>query len=148
MSLRRFAVLALAAGSIAGCGEGGGSPSTTSTGATGRGATDLAVTLDADGEGGDPPLQESVSCPGPDEEACEAVAGMPDDAAAQVPPQTACTEIYGGPDTLVIQGKLDGESVDARLVRTNGCEIERFDRFVPLLKALFAAYEPGSAIRG
>jgi hypothetical protein len=134
---------------MAGCGEGGGGDSTTTTTSSATpdpGATELIITLDPDGKGGKPPVQEAVSCPGPDKPACEAIAALPPDATAEVPPDTACTEIYGGPDTLVVQGTINGEPVDARMNRGNGCEIERFDPFVPLLKALFGGYEPGQAL--
>ena len=63
-------------------------------------------------------------------------------------PGPACTEIYGGPDTLSIKGTIDGEPVDATFTRANGCEIERFDRFAELLKELFPDYRPGAAITG
>ena len=135
---------------MAGCGEGGaGGDSTTTTTSTatgGTGATDLIVTLDADGKGGKPPVQEAVSCPGPDKPACEAIAALPPDPAAEVPANAACTQIYGGPDTLSLQGQINGELVDAELNRGNGCEIERFDRFVTMLQALYPDYEPGAAL--
>ena len=61
---------------------------------------------------------------------------------------TACTEIYGGPDTLSIsRARSTSELVDATFTRDNGCEIERFDRFAELLKALFPDYKPGGAQR-
>jgi hypothetical protein len=106
------------------------------------------ITLDPDGKGGERTLEEIVTCPGGDADACDAIAALPADPAAPVPPQTACTEIYGGPDTLALQGRINGEPVDARLNRGNGCEIDRFERFTPLLNVLFPDYEPGSAIRG
>ena len=59
-------------------------------------------------------------------------------------PDTACTEIFGGPDTLSLEGTIEGEDVDVDLTRANGCEIERFDAAVPLLQALFPDYEPGA----
>ena len=60
--------------------------------------------------------------------------------------QTPCTEIFGGPDIATIQGTLRGEPVEAELTRANGCEIERFDRFTPMLRELFPGYRPGSAL--
>jgi hypothetical protein len=45
-----------------------------------------------------------------------------------VPANTACTQIYGGPATARVRGRLPGGPVDARFELTNGCEIERWDR--------------------
>ena len=146
-ALKLIAALALAAGLIAGCGEGG--DSTTASGTTAPPAasgTELVVTLDADGKGGKPPQQRVVSCPGSGREVCDAIAGLPANATSQTPPNSPCTQIYGGPDTLVVQGRLNGDPVNARLSRSDGCEIERFDRFVPMLKALYPDYEPGAAL--
>ena len=88
----------------------------------------------------------SLSCPGGGGPACDAVAALPPNPAADVPANAACTEIYGGPDTLALMGQINGELVNAQLNRGNGCEIERFERFVPLLTALFPDYKPGQAI--
>lgn len=77
---------------------------------------------------------------------CEAVEALPADAADPVPRGTACTEIYGGPDVVRVEGTLRGEEVDARLTRENGCEIHRFDRFLPLLRELFEGYRPGESL--
>ncbi len=45
-----------------------------------------------------------------------------------VPQDTACTEIYGGPQVLVVTGLIDGRRVWAKLRRDNGCEIDRWQR--------------------
>ena len=50
-----------------------------------------------------------------------------------MPPETACTEIYGGPAVARVRGELLGERVDARFELTNGCEIKRWDRNRALL---------------
>jgi hypothetical protein len=52
---------------------------------------------------------------------------------APVPPDQACTEIYGGPQTATVTGTFEGEPVDAEFDRTNGCEIARWDAHVDLL---------------
>ena len=49
------------------------------------------------------------------------------------PPNTACTEIYGGPSTARITGTFLGSPVWVRLSRTNGCEIARWQRVAFLL---------------
>jgi len=113
--------------------------------------TELTITLDPDGPGGEAEPQEAkLVCPGANapRDACEEVGALPASAAAPVPPQTACTEIFGGPDVVRITGTLNGDEVDTELTRANGCEIERFERFVPLLEALFPDYEPGAALNG
>ncbi len=144
---RRGAALAfLGCLALAGCGDDGAADSADD--GEGDAATELTVAVDPDGQGGEAALEASVSCPGGDAPACDALAALQPDPAAPVPAQTACTEIYGGPDTLAIEGTIGGEPVDATLTRANGCEIERFDRFAKLLKQLFPDYEPGSAITG
>lgn len=44
-----------------------------------------------------------------------------------------CTMQYGGPATAHVTGTWAGRPVDARYDRSNGCEIGRWDRLVPLL---------------
>jgi hypothetical protein len=52
------------------------------------------------------------------------------------PPATdrMCTQIYGGPESARITGTIDGEKVDRRFTRTNGCEIADFDAAKGLLQ--------------
>ena len=111
-------------------------------------ATELTITLDPDGPGGELPEEGLVTCPGPaaPPSVCKAIDELPEDPAAPVPPDTACTEIYGGPDVVTIEGTLDGEPIDTELTRSNGCEIERFERFLPVLETLFPDYRPGESL--
>jgi hypothetical protein len=51
-----------------------------------------------------------------------------------VPPNVACTEIYGGPATARVRGTLQGRPVDAHFNRVNGCEIARWNRNMALLR--------------
>lgn len=124
---------------VAGCGDeevdpGGDEP----------GATELTVTVDPDGSRGEKPMSSSASCEaGADGSPC---AGLTSDTVAPVPPATACTEIYGGPDEVTLEGTIGGEPVDATFTRANGCEIDRFDRITPLLRELFPEYEPGASL--
>lgn len=136
-------LVAVAALAIAGCGDDEDEPASSPVE-----STELTVTLDADGPGGDQPLEAEFSCPGANapRTACEAVADLPEGAADPVPPSTPCTEIYGGADEATIEGTLEGEDVDAMLTRSNGCEIERFERFAALFQALFPKYEPGASL--
>jgi hypothetical protein len=117
-------------------------------GSSARGETSLRVGLDADGPGGEPARSRRLSC-GSEEAtapACEAVESLSPFATAQRDPDAACTEIYGGPDVASVSGTLEGQALDLRLTRTDGCEISRFDAWVPLLRALFAGYRPGAGL--
>ncbi|MFD5266882.1 SSI family serine proteinase inhibitor [Streptomyces sp. NPDC058335] len=55
------------------------------------------------------------------------------DAFAPVPEGSVCTMRYGGPATAHVTGRWAGRPVDTTFERGNGCHIERWDRFVPLL---------------
>ena len=121
-------------------GDGGGGPSA---------PTSLTITLDRDGvEGSQPPERKELDCDGGDEPACAALEGVTAADVAPVPPDTPCTEIYGGPDEVQVTGTLNGEAVDETLTRANGCEIERFDALAPALRELYPGYTPGEALQG
>ncbi len=137
LTLSLIAGLALAA---AGCGDEEDDAAAPDSG----GATDITITLDADGPGGEPPKSESVSCEaGADDSPCATLTAAD---VAPVSADMACTEIYGGPDEATIEGTIAGEPVSATLTRGNGCEIERFDRFTPLIQELFPGYTPGASL--
>lgn len=53
-----------------------------------------------------------------------------------------CTEIYGGPEEAVIEGRVDGEPIDTTVTRRNGCGISDWDALEPLLGPPSAAAEP------
>ncbi|MET9292228.1 SSI family serine proteinase inhibitor [Streptomyces sp. NPDC003077] len=55
---------------------------------------------------------------------------------APVPPDAQCSSQYGGPATAHVTGKWAGRQVDAYFSRRNGCEIARWDRFVPFIPAI------------
>lgn len=61
------------------------------------------------------------------------------DAFAPAPRDAVCTLQYGGPATARVTGTWAGRPVDATYDRTNGCEIARWDRLVPLLPEARAA---------
>ena len=60
-------------------------------------------------------------------EACEQLSQM-DDPFAPVPKNTACTQVYGGPQEADVTGLYRGRRVKAHFDRGNGCEIERWDK--------------------
>ena len=70
--------------------------------------------------------------PNPDA-ACSALAGDPQ-AFEPVPPDTACTMIFGGPEQATVVGTVNGEEIDAAFERSNGCELDRWDRMAALLQ--------------
>ncbi|HWS58264.1 MAG TPA: SSI family serine proteinase inhibitor, partial [Actinotalea sp.] len=101
-------------------------------------AAELVVALDE--TGGGQVVTTTVTCAPaggdhPDPQAACAALEQPGaiEAFAPVPPDVACTEIYGGPQTATVVGTVDGEQVDASLSRVNGCEIARWDALAPLL---------------
>lgn len=52
---------------------------------------------------------------------------------APLPKNVACTEIYGGPQKARVVGQVDGRRVWATFTRTNGCNIDRWQRVSPWL---------------
>jgi hypothetical protein len=139
----RAAALAIvfACAALVGCGGGDQTSSAVAS-------TNLVIELDADGQGGKPPERTQVLC----EEAmttspCPELADLTAADLAPVPPHTACTDIFGGADIVTITGTLHGHPVDAKLTRANGCEVERFNKVVPVLKELYPGYEPGQSLK-
>jgi Subtilisin inhibitor-like len=111
---------------LAGCGgwEGGKTPGT---------QTVLQIKVWANGKDRGVPQEWRLHCdrsggtlPEP-EEACQKLFAL-DDAFAPTPEDSACTAIYGGPEVAEVEGLYQGETVDARFTRVDGCEIARWDR--------------------
>jgi hypothetical protein len=140
--------LAVAAVLTGGCGDDESSDDA-NTAPGGKGSA-LELTLDPDGEGGEEPSTESVECPDPPRPGPDPLCGQvlllsPKDF-APLPPDVACTEIYGGPDTLRVEGTLEGKPIEETFTREDGCEITRFDTWTPILKRLFPEYRPGESL--
>jgi hypothetical protein len=137
------AALATIAGAALLCGCGGDDESTTAVA-----STNLVIELDVDGSGGKPPQRTQVLCTeGMTTSPCPQLADLTASDLAPVPPQTACTDIFGGPEVVRITGTLRGEAVNATLTRVNGCEIERFGKVLPLLSELYPDYKPGGSLK-
>ncbi len=102
----------------------------------GEPVTRLVVSVDPDGRGPEPAKETRLSCSTPRESTvcAEASALLPSDV-EPVDPATACTELFGGPETARLRGRVRGRAVDARFARNNGCEIARWDKVAPLLEA-------------
>ena len=103
-------------------------------------ATSVEVTLWPEGRSG--ANQRAVLECGPvggshphAQEACAALESEAD-ALEPVPGDVACTQIYGGPEEARIAGAVRGNAVDSMFSRTNGCEIDRWDRLAPVLDVL------------
>ena len=91
-------------------------------------------------QGKDGPSQEAtLTCdpaggthPDP-EKACLLLASDPE-ALEPVPPDMACTMIFGGPEEATVVGVVNGQEVDAAFSRSNGCELDRWNRMAVLLQ--------------
>ena len=129
--MRRLALGLLLAASLAGCGSDAG---TQAAGPTGE-LANLLVTVDDDGaRGAGQPRELKLECAKPtDSQACGAAAGVSAADVRETGGDTACTEIYGGPEEASIRGKIRGQTIDATFKRTNGCEISRWERVKSLL---------------
>jgi hypothetical protein len=126
------AVLVAAALVLAACGSD--EPTTPATGGGSDELANLVVTVDADGDAGAPAKELAVNCKAPtDSDVCGAAAGISAAELAEPPGDVACTEIFGGPERATIRGTLRGEPVDASFSRSDGCEIDRWDKVKPLL---------------
>jgi len=92
--------------------------------------TELEISVTPGGEA--PTKIWTLRCPDggtlPDAaEACEQLEKL-DDPFAPVPKNTACTQVYGGPQEADVRGVYRGRPVNAHFDRGNGCEIERWDK--------------------
>jgi hypothetical protein len=101
-------------------------------------ATEVTITFWPEGPDGES-VEATLTCnpaggthPSP-EKACTALAADP--AALQpVPADMACTMIFGGPEQATVVGVVNGEQVDAAFERSNGCELDRWDRMAAVLQ--------------
>jgi hypothetical protein len=101
-------------------------------------AVEVAVTVWPNGKDG-PSREATLMCdpvggthPSA-EKACAALAADPA-ALEPVPADQACTMIFGGPEQATVVGVVRGEEVDAAFDRSNGCELDRWDRMAGLLQ--------------
>jgi hypothetical protein len=128
---------------VAGCGsEAGGDETTPGDAEEPAQATDLEILVWPEGEGTGEAVRYTLRCDPPAGEhpdpaaACAALQELGVGAFAPVPPDVACTQEYGGPQQAQVRGTIAGETVDARLAYTDGCEIARWNAL--------AAVVPGS----
>lgn len=65
--------------------------------------------------------------------ACDQLANADLSVFDPVPQGSACTDIFGGPQTATVTGTVAGKPVDASFNRSGGCEIERWNAVQVLL---------------
>ena len=129
--IARLALALVAAVVLAACGE----DSPADVGGRDSFEASLRIRLDPDGAGPKAARTARLRCPSERRaRACRILRDLPRSAFAPVPPGTACTEQYGGPERGRIRGRVRARSVDGRFERTNGCEINRFEQVRPLLR--------------
>lgn len=132
-------------------------PTATDPATTDERRTLLEVTVRTDGTA--EPVQHVLECidgaPGPatthpdPETACADVAELgPEFFTAERDPDLACTQQWGGPQTAHVVGTVDGEAVDTRFSRTDGCEISRWDAVESLLGPGGVQEEPAGPPQG
>ena len=132
----RIALLVVLAVVLAACGGGGNTTHETTT--------NLTITYWPDGKGKGPQQQFNLSCDpavgnvADPIAACADLNGSARAALDPTPLSAMCTELYGGPAEATIVGTVDGDVVNARLSRSNGCEIGRWQA----LSALLPMFQP------
>ncbi len=137
------AAVALVLG-VAGCADDTptGAPPATTTAPAPSGPTDLTVVWWPKGpDASDAQARRTeltVTCPErpADTDAdCRELLAMADGDvfAAELPPGMMCTQQYGGPETMEVEGTLAGTPVTTTFTRVDGCQIARWDTAAPLL---------------
>lgn len=113
------------------------SPTPSTTAASPSVAADLTVTIDETGSGATRTLTLTCDPVGGDHPdaagACTRLAEVGAAAFDAPPPDRMCTQQYGGPQVATVEGTVAGTRVSARITRTDGCEIGRWDALVPVL---------------
>ena len=128
----RIAILVVAAAAAAGCATG--QVPSSGTGTVVKPAARSALEISTWRRGTDGPVRTwTLRCPSggtlPNAaRACSRLDALGAKAFKAVPRNVGCTEIYGGPQVAEVRGTLDGRRIQARFTRTNGCEIDRWDR--------------------
>ena len=129
-------VVVLVVVAVAGCGGEDEGPGSSPGGPT---TAELTFVYKADESAG--PERATLTCPAAQDdsagkESCLELGRVPTETFDPVPPGTACTEIYGGPQTVRVTGRLGGREIESLFSRVNGCEISRWDSLSPVLESL------------
>jgi Subtilisin inhibitor-like len=92
-------------------------------------ATDLTIEVWPQGPSGESHTWTLTCSPAggslPDAE--QACSRLKAEALQPLPPDIICTQIYGGPETARVRGRIEGDPIDVTFNRVNGCEIHRWD---------------------
>jgi hypothetical protein len=133
-----FLLVAVSCGGSSGEDEAAAGDGGTSTQASPEPATELTITFWPAGRDGKS-IEATLTCDPAggthtDAEAACAALAADREALAPVAPDVACTMIFGGPEQATVVGVLDGQHVDAAFERSNGCELDRWDRMAALLQ--------------
>ena len=95
----------------------------------------LRIRLDPDGDGPRAVRTAALRCPSERlARQCRYLRELRVSVFEPVPPDVACTQVYGGPQRARIRGTIRGRAVDGRFSRVDGCEIARYERVRPLLR--------------
>lgn len=138
-TLKNVGLLALLVGVLAACADPGTSDAGGSAGAPSPTAPPTVLTISVKADQAAPPQVWTLTCQpvaGTHPKATDACAFVNKGSAAllaPVPASQSCTQIFGGPQVATVKGTWLGKPVDASLVRTNGCEIARWDRVKALV---------------
>ena len=113
-------------------------PSSVPHSPTPSGADELVIRFSR-GAGEDSTWRLTCDPPGGDHPdpvgACRALEANGASALPPVPKGMSCTMVFGGPERATVTGTWRGQTVSARFNRSNGCEISRWSKMVPLLPA-------------
>ena len=136
--------LGLAVAALGGCGDADDEPAAPRTASTPAGGIELAIRFDGGAGKQETALltcRANVQRAGgfldgkaPVSELCAKARSLQPLLTAPPDKDRVCTQIYGGPETAHVTGTIDGEKVDRRFTRTNGCELADFDAASALLR--------------
>jgi len=134
--LTTLSLLLLAA--AAGCGASSEAPAPAAP------TVDLRITVWPQGEGRSTAKKYTLRCNPAGgtlpngRRACERLLALRA-AFAPVPRDTACTEIFGGPQTATVRGTYRGQPVTLDLSRSDGCTTAQWDRLGAVLPPVLTA---------
>jgi hypothetical protein len=87
-----------------------------------------------------------LDCAGADAAICRRVTALLPELTSA--PEEICTQIYGGPWRIGLDGRLGGRRVDLTVGRRDGCQIRRYDRLAAALGRAAPPDPPGVSAAG